>query len=138
MFHRFIKFYESSPYSLRPLHLDAYLIHEWVEDLMRRKVGKSTPRSALGCMTHLSEVLEFDYYGNHHLLHGKVRDYEEGKFTPSEETEPFDVRFLSWLEDSVIGRIETHTTPDRLLCARVRMLIQSSTRHNDQKRSPLS
>ena len=49
MFFRFINFYEGRLPQEPFIQIDSKLIWAWIDDLMRHKVGKYTPRLALGC-----------------------------------------------------------------------------------------
>ena len=136
MFQRFIEFYEGSVFDVGSIDLSPKVINSWLRQLLESNVGKFTPRLAMGCLSHLSEYLDFEYVGNHSLLYRKVRDFEEGKVLPVENAAPFDSKFIMALEEIMYDNV-SFSVPDRLVAARIRALIQSSTRHHDQKNTPV-
>jgi len=138
MFKRFIDFLNSSAYYAGhfKVRLEQQALYAWVSDLARHRVGKYTPRLAIGCVRHLQDILEFECEPISKLIYNFVKKYEEDRGKVPHEPEPLTEKFMEWLE-WVIRSDSQFTTPDRLLCCRVRALIQSSTRHNDQKRTPV-
>ena len=140
MFKRFMTFFSGSLYDVetapdQPTVFSQQVIYAWLRQLFDSQVGKFTPRLALGCISHLTEYLDVDYPGHSQLLYRKVKDYEEGKVLAPRVNEPFDSKFIVFLEATIFDS-ERYTVPDRLLAARIRALIQSSTRHHDQKNTP--
>jgi len=140
MFKRFMTFFSGSLYDVEtpPEQTTVFsqqVLYAWLKQLFDAEVGKFTPRLALGCISHIIEYLEVDYPGHSQLLYRKVGDYEEGKVLAPRVNEPFDNKFIVFLEATIFDT-ERYTVPDRLLAARIRALIQSSTRHHDQKNTP--
>ena len=140
MFKRFMTFFSGSLYDVETASeqtsaFSQQVLYAWLRQLFDAEVGKFTPRLALGCISHITEYLEVDYIGHSSLLYRKVKDYEEGKVLAPRVNEPFDNKFIVFLEATIFDS-ERYTVPDRLLAARIRALIQSSTRHHDQKNTP--
>ena len=79
MFRRFVTFVEADPMGqCETLRIDPPLIHRWIQHLVDHKVGKYTPRAALGCMNHYSDLLEFSFQGESTLTRRLIARYMKG------------------------------------------------------------
>jgi hypothetical protein len=140
MSRRFQKFVEADPLSsmeIQPqLEVDAGIVGRWMRDLVAHKVGKNTLIAALGCLSHLSELLAFEYNGDNKLLRNLSSRYAEGHEHEVNQATEYSVKWLQWAESMVLGQFPA-SKPDRLVCGRMRIMAQSSTRHHDLKNSPL-
>ena len=117
------------------LEVDAGLMGRWLRDLTAHKVGKNTLVAAMGCLSHLSELLGFEYNGDSKLLRNLSYRYAEGHSHEIDQAKEYSIKWLSWAEAMSLGLLPA-TKPDRLVCGRMRMLAQTSTRHHDQKHTP--
>jgi hypothetical protein len=103
---------------------------------LRTRWAKNTLIAALGCLSHLSELLAFEYYGDNKLLRNLSNRYAEGHEHEVNQATGYSVKWLQWAESMVLGQFPA-SKPDRLVCGRMRIMAQSSTRHHDLKNGPL-
>jgi hypothetical protein len=116
MFRRFQKFVEADPLSsmeIQPqLEVDAGIVGRWMRDLVAHKVGKNTLIAALGCLSHLSELLAFEYNGDNKLLRNLSSRYAEGHEHEVNQATEYSVKWLQWAESMVLGQFQLPNLTD--------------------------
>ena len=107
MFRRFQKFVDADPLSsmeIQPeLEVDAGIVGRWMRDLVAHKVGKNTLNAALGCLSHLSELLAFEYNGDSKLLRNLSSRYAEGHEHEVNQATAYSFKWIQWAKSMVLG-----------------------------------
>ena len=136
MFNRFRMFIEADPLvHTKGLVMDAATTSRWITDLIAHQVGRFTPGAALGCLSYLSDILDFPFTGTPTLLLTKVAMYRDDPDVEKNQAPPYSLKFLRWLEVTALGRWNSNPV-DRLVCGRLRIAANASTRMDDQRRTP--
>jgi hypothetical protein len=75
-------------------------------------VGKNTLIAALGCLSHLSELLAFEYNGDNKLLRNLSSRYAEGHEHEVNQATEYSVKWLQWAESMVLGQFPASIPED--------------------------
>ena len=138
LFRRLMTFIAKSPYIPHNCHpFDRQVITAWFRCLVQEGAGKYTLTAIVNTINFLSKLFDTEEdITSCKLLLKFATDWRDSDRKEVSRAAAFSKDFMRWLEFMVLD--DSSTSPDRLVCGRVRLMASASVRSEDARRTPFS